>query len=133
MTLRFAYRLLSETRDECLLPRVAVASTFWQRWRGLQMRQPLEPDQGLLLRPARSIHTHWMRFSLDVAWLDAEQRIVDLRRAIAPWRFATGPASAQEVLETLAGTLDQRWRVGMRVWLESVDDASSGGNGVSSK
>lgn len=118
MTSRFDYRVVASDDGACLVPRVALATTFWQRWRGLQWRRPLAADQGLMLRPARSIHTHWMRFAIDVTWLDRDLRVLAVRRALVPWRIAAGPADSQVVLETLAGALGDRWQVGLCVRLE---------------
>src|SRR5207249_5589534 len=47
--------------EHCLL-----ADTPWTRLRGLLGRRGLGADEGLLLRPAGSVHTLFMRFRIDV-------------------------------------------------------------------
>ena len=53
-----------------------VARTSFTRMRGLLGRRGLAEGEGLLLQPAGSIHTFFMRFPIDVVFLDREQRVV---------------------------------------------------------
>jgi len=80
---------------------VRVVDTYVRRLRGLLGRR-LRPGQGLVLRPAWSIHTHFMRYPIDVVFLDADGRVVALRPALRPWRFASSRGS-RAVLELPAG------------------------------
>ena len=52
--------------------RCTVAATPLRRMKGLLGRSGLAPDEGLLIRPATSIHTWFMRFPIDVVFLDRE-------------------------------------------------------------
>jgi uncharacterized membrane protein (UPF0127 family) len=83
--------------------RCRVADTFWTRFRGLQLRPPLEEDEGLLIRPCGSVHTFFMRFPVDVVFLDAELTVLGVREAVRPWR-AAAQRGAKAVLELPAGT-----------------------------
>ena len=98
-------RVTEDSTGEVILPKLKQASNFWERFRGLQLSKPLPPEQGLLLTPCRSLHTHWMRFSIDVIWLDRDQNVVDIRRNVRPWRFVFGPKNAHAAIETTAGSL----------------------------
>jgi uncharacterized membrane protein (UPF0127 family) len=75
--------------------------------RGLLGRSCLAADEGLLLRPAGSIHTHFMRFAIDALFLDRELRVLDVRSAIGPWRMAR-KRGAHAVLELRAGEAGRR-------------------------
>lgn len=70
--------------------------------RGLLGRSQLPAGEGLLLRPAGSIHTHFMRFAIDAVFLDGDSRVVAVRSAIRPWRMARA-RGAKSVLELGAG------------------------------
>ena len=70
--------------------------------RGLLGRDRLERGEGLLLRPASSIHTFFMRFPIDAVWLDRNLVVVGVTRDIAPWRTAA-QRGARAVLELPAG------------------------------
>jgi uncharacterized protein len=75
--------------------------------RGLLGRGRLEPGSGLLLRPAFSIHTMFMRFPIDVVFLDRDLRVVDIRPSLGPWRAAS-VRGARAVLELAAGEAERR-------------------------
>jgi uncharacterized membrane protein (UPF0127 family) len=79
-----------------------LADSVFARARGLLGRSALEPDEGLLLRPANSVHTAFMRFPIDVVFLDRELNVLDVREAVRPWRVAAR-SGARAVLELAAG------------------------------
>ena len=102
--------------------RCTIADGPVSRARGLLGRSGLEGGEGLLLKPTFSIHTFFMRFAIDVVFLDKSGSVVDVVRALKPWRAATR-MRARAVLELGAGEAD---RVGIRVGerLEAVGAAS---------
>jgi uncharacterized membrane protein (UPF0127 family) len=65
-------------------------------------RQALELDEGLLLRPAASIHTAFMRFPIDAVFVDGEGRVLRVADRIKPWRTAA-TKGAKAVIELPAG------------------------------
>ena len=79
--------------------RCVVAATALTRLRGLLGRRGLDPGEGLLLRPASSIHTFFMRFPIDVVFLDRELGVRKVVPELGPWRaaFARGARSALEL------------------------------------
>jgi len=87
--------------------RCVVADHTLARMRALLGRADLPAGEGVLLRPAVTIHTHFMRFPIDAVFLDRNLRVVDLRGAIRPWRMARS-AGAQAVLELRAGEAQRR-------------------------
>ena len=86
--------------------RCLVASSFASRFRGLMGSAQLPPGTGLLLPGTSSVHTHFMRFPIDVLFLDSELRIVLIVNALRPWRFARAKG-ADSVLELAAGECDR--------------------------
>jgi uncharacterized protein len=84
--------------------RVSIARTRRQRLFGLALApRPSEPS-ALLIPRCRSVHTFGMRYPLDVAFLDAEGRVLSVRSAVPPGRVVTHPDAAA-VLEAPAGRL----------------------------
>jgi uncharacterized membrane protein (UPF0127 family) len=70
------------------------------------------PGEGLWLVPCESIHTFFMRFPIDVIYLDRHHRVKKVRSAVLPWRFSAC-FSAHSVIELPAGTvLDRQTRAG---------------------
>lgn len=79
-----------------------LAETMFARLRGLLGRSGLPWGEGMLLRPAASVHTAFMRFTIDVVFLDREDRVVKVAAELRPWR-AAGCRGARAVLELPAG------------------------------
>jgi uncharacterized membrane protein (UPF0127 family) len=88
--------------DGTLVCRATVASSFLARFRGLMLTAALEPGTGLLFPRTSSVHTHFMRYPIDVVFLDADRRVAAIRPALRPWRFAAS-RGASAVLELGAG------------------------------
>jgi uncharacterized protein len=82
--------------------RCALATSFWTRFRGLMGRASLAPDEGMLFRPAGSIHMFFMRFPIDAVFCDRDLRVVKVVRGLRPWRTA-GARGAKVVLELADG------------------------------
>ncbi|HSC50426.1 MAG TPA: DUF192 domain-containing protein, partial [Gaiellaceae bacterium] len=77
----------------------------------------LERGEGLLLSPSSSVHTFFMRFPIDVVFLDRTLRVVAVSADVRPWRLA-GRRGARHVLELAAGEAQVRGvRVGERLAL----------------
>jgi uncharacterized membrane protein (UPF0127 family) len=85
---------------------LTIADGFWSRLVGLQFRRPLPSDAGLLLVPCNSVHTCFLRFPVDVVFLDGHGSILAIRRGLRPWRLAWGPKTSHAVLEVIAGSAD---------------------------
>lgn len=81
---------------------ITVARSFGQRLVGLLGRRALAPDEALLLLPCSNIHTAWMRFAIDVVFLDREGTILSVSSDVRPWRTAAS-RQAHSCLELASG------------------------------
>ena len=100
-------------RDEygnVVCERCTLARNPYSRMRGLLGRGGLAQGEGLLLQPAGSIHTFFMRFPIDAVFLDRERRVVRIASDVRPWRTAAAKRS-RAVLELAAG---EAARVGLQ-------------------
>jgi uncharacterized membrane protein (UPF0127 family) len=88
--------------ESCLLAETALA-----RLRGLLGRSGLSSGEGMLLRPASSIHTAFMRFAIDAVFLDRADRVVKVAAELRPWR-TSACRGARAVLELPAGEAARR-------------------------
>lgn len=91
-----------ETQD---LPggyRLAIARTHLQRGKGLMRSDPLPVQRALKLLKCSSVHTFWMRFSLDLIWLDADDTVLRVDRSVGP-RSVKWCKGAKSVVECNAG------------------------------
>lgn len=114
------HQLIDADTGEVIVAKLEVAERFWHRFRGLQFRRALAVDEGLLLTPCRSIHTHWMRFAIDVAMLDEDGMVLDILTDLKPWRIAPRVDGTRSIVETAAGKLTERLRVGTRIKVVST-------------
>ena len=110
-----AARVQNVTRGVVVARDAEIADTLWTRFRGLMARSPesFPPGSGLLIDPCSSIHMFFMRFPIDVLYLNREDRVVRVQPNIKPWRV--GPLrtrGARYVIELPAGTIE---RTGTRV------------------
>lgn len=88
-------------------PRVEEATRWGQRLKGLLGRARLEPGEGLHIVPCNSIHMFFMRFPIDVAFLDAGGKVVRAIRGIQPWRATRVYLEAHSALELEEGALER--------------------------
>ncbi len=84
-----------------------MADRPFGRMKGLLGRRSLDSGEGLLLRPASSVHTFFMRFAIDVVFLDRDLTVVDVVKDLRPWR-AAGRRGAKSVLELASGEAARR-------------------------
>jgi uncharacterized membrane protein (UPF0127 family) len=104
-------------------PALSVADTAPRRMKGLLGRRSLGDGEGLLLRPAGSIHTAFMKFPIDAVFLDADLRVLRVETNLRPWRVAA-QRGATAVVELPAGTAEgMGLAVGMT--LELAEDAAA--------
>ena len=94
-------------REDRVLATLEIATTRRARRRGLLGRSGV--DGALLLRPARSVHTFGMTFSIDVAHLDSEGRVLRIT-TMKPNRLGAFVLHSRSVIETEAGAF-ARWGV----------------------
>jgi len=97
--------------------RTAVCDTFAKRLRGLMFRRtPLAPDEAAWLEPCDSIHTFFMKFPIDVLFLDRDGVVLAAYEQVRPWRIVPSVRGARVALELPAGAIESgAIRVGMRV------------------
>lgn len=80
-----------------------VTEGYLERLVGLMGRPGLARGQGLWIEPCNSVHTFFMRFPIDVVYVDRDRRVIDVCRAVGPWRAHLPRAGAHAVLELPAG------------------------------
>jgi uncharacterized protein len=88
--------------DHVVCEPCVVAESFAARLRGLLGRRALPAREGILIRRESSVHTFFMRFAIDVVFLDADERVLRVDANVGPWRLKAC-RGARSVLELAAG------------------------------
>jgi uncharacterized membrane protein (UPF0127 family) len=99
--------LVNRRSDETVASDVQLAVTRAERRRGLLGRAGMDHSAALVLSPCWSIHTMFMRFPIDVVFVDRGGRAVRIVRDLVPWRIAVAPR-AHAAIELAAGSVDAR-------------------------
>jgi uncharacterized membrane protein (UPF0127 family) len=99
-----SYRLVNRRNDAILATAVILAADSASRRRGLLGLDEMPEGQGLIIAPCNAIHTWFMRFTIDVAFVTKKGEVIKRYDAVRPWRMAIA-WRAFAVIELAAGTL----------------------------
>lgn len=109
--------LVNQRTEEAMADRVEVAVTRSARRKGLLGRTTFGDGGAIVLAPCLAVHTMFMRFSIDVVFVDRDGRALRVVPNLAPWRMAMEPF-AHAVVELPAGSvLEHEIKVGDRLYL----------------
>ena len=129
--------LRREDDERVICEYCVLADTLPRRLRGLLGRRELIPGEGIVLRPGWSVHTAFMRYPIDVVFVDADQVVLRTVAGLRPWRTALC-RGAHDVVELANGECARRGlQAGDRVtWaarpeLRPTEDAVASGKGRS--
>ena len=89
----------NKSKETFLSFRVRVADSVPSRLIGLLGRRSLNPDGGVWIVPANSIHTVGMLFSFDLVMIDKDFRVVNVKEMVRPFRVVWPKLRAESVIE----------------------------------
>jgi uncharacterized protein len=111
----------NHTRGTILGEAVEIADTSEKRRVGLLKHVRLEPGSGLWIVPCESVHTFFMKFPIDLVYLDKQRRVRKVRHAVPAWRLSAC-LTAHSILELPAGTVEKSGTMpGDELSLEKLD------------
>lgn len=100
-------KLLNAEKSKVLLADLQVASDFWSRTKGLLGQSGLSKQQGLLIHQCNSVHTFFMKFSIDVIFVDRDMKVKAIKKDLKPGRVTLPVWGASSVIEVSSGLVDQ--------------------------
>lgn len=95
-------RVVNATRHAVMATRLEIAGSHATRRKGLLGRDLLAEGEGLWIFPCEAVHTFFMRFPIDLVYLDRKLRIRKVRHTVRAWRISAC-LTAHSVLELPAG------------------------------
>ena len=93
------------SRSTQIADKAVLAQTMFSRMRGLLAKDTFCAGEALILQPADSIHTFFMRFPIDVIFLDDQGKVLKIKENLAPFRLCLAPRRAAKVIELPANTI----------------------------
>ncbi len=119
-------RTINRTRGTTLCQQIEDAGGLAGQSRGLLGRDRLEPGHGMLFvrgrfEPFMWMHMFFMRFAIDIVFLDRQDTVVHISHALKPWRVSAVVFGASKAIELEAGAaLRSDTRVGDAIAFESA-------------
>lgn len=99
-------RAANTTRGTVIADRLRVASSLGDRTVGLLSTPEVQPGEGLLIERAQSIHMFFMRYPIDVVFVDRDGTVTKTLSHLKPWRVVLWARGARDCLELRAGALE---------------------------
>jgi uncharacterized membrane protein (UPF0127 family) len=107
--------VLLKKNNQLIASKMRKADNAISRLFGLMFMKRMDDFDALWLTPCNSIHTCFMKFPIDVLFIDGQMKIVFIKRNLRPWRFTRFFLRARSVLEMAAGTLPDDINIGDEV------------------
>ncbi|PIQ88936.1 MAG: hypothetical protein COV72_05695 [Candidatus Omnitrophica bacterium CG11_big_fil_rev_8_21_14_0_20_42_13] len=99
------YRIINIAKNTPVAERAEIAENAFSRMKGLLGRKLLNKSCALIIKPTSSIHTFFMKFPIDIAFLDKNNKILKIKHGVMPFRFISCPLGAKITIELPSGTL----------------------------
>ena len=96
----------NHTRNTVVADSAEVARSSAARRTGLLRHERLDDGQGLWIVPCEAVHTCFMKFPIDLVYLDRRKKVQKVRKRVVPWRVSAC-WRAHSVLELPAGTVER--------------------------
>lgn len=100
-------RLMNQSKGIQVCSHLERADSMWKRMKGLLGRKSLSTDSALWIDPCSSIHTFFMQFPIDVAFVDKDLKVTKVRHHIEPWKLVFSTLKTRSVFEFSAGALNK--------------------------
>ncbi len=104
-------QLENKTRGTKIADKVELANTFWKRFRGLMLRRKFKKGNAMLFEFDHTgrfgIHMFFVRFPIDLVYLDSNFKVVETRAGIKPWKTYMPKAGANYLVELPKGTISR--------------------------
>ena len=112
-------KLINERTGEVILEDLQTADTFYTRFRGLMGRPSIPENAGLIIKPCNSVHCFFMKFPIDVIFLDKENRVVHVAGNMKPGSISPIVRKSYSVIEANATVFQKNIEIGDIVQMQS--------------
>ena len=100
------YRIMADGSNCLLSDHIRTADSFFGKLFGLMFSAPLKESEGLLIDSCNSIHTFWMRYPIDILFLDSGNRVIRFFEDLKPFRVTPFIRGAAKAVELKSGSVN---------------------------
>lgn len=91
--------------EKKILSEVKIAKNSIDRLKGLMFDHDMKDMDAFFIPHCNWIHTMFMKFPIDVVYLDNKYKVIDTDSNVLPWRMCMPRFKARHVLELKSGFL----------------------------
>jgi uncharacterized protein len=114
-------KLVQAGNGNIVAEEVMRAFTFFRRLKGLMFTKSLPSGCCLHIRPCRSVHTFFMKYTIDILYLDAQYNIIGVEANLKPGKLGAIFQNSVSVIELPEGTIQQNdLQIGQAVRFETT-------------
>ena len=110
-------KLINKTKEQDVAEEVVLAESMSQRMVGLMFQKDFPENQTMWIQKCNWIHTFFMKFPIDVIFVDKNLVVKKVKRNISPWRLPGPVLSATSVFEFTAGQVQDNIEVGDQLYV----------------
>ena len=100
------YKITNLDKNSELANAAEIAKTSATRQKGLLGRTGLPEGGGLWIIPCESVHTFFMKFPIDLVYINRRNIVKKIRRSVGPWRLSAC-LTAHSIIELPVGAIDR--------------------------
>ncbi len=100
-------KLINKTKHSQIVSEVLIADSMYSRMKGLLGEETLSAEKSLWIKACTSIHTFFMKFSIDALFVDKDLIVKKKVSNLKPWRLTSPAWGASSVFELAAGTIQK--------------------------
>lgn len=97
-------QIIDSLTGTILFSNASIADSFFKRLLGLMFRKEMNEEEILIFHRAGLIHTCFMRFPLDIIFLDNEMKVIKLCETVKSWRVV-GCTKSEYTIECEGGQI----------------------------
>ncbi|MDD3296784.1 MAG: DUF192 domain-containing protein [Candidatus Omnitrophica bacterium] len=86
---KFGYCIKDKVSGKIISRQARVADNFYRRFMGLMFRNAIREEEALIFYHAPSIHTFFMKFPIDVVFLNKNMKVIRIAKSLRPWKAVT--------------------------------------------
>jgi uncharacterized membrane protein (UPF0127 family) len=98
-------KLINLSNETVVASNVNEAFTFFRRLRGLMFTEKLHSGSGLHIKPCRSVHTYFMKYAIDILYVNASGTVVAIDEGLQPGKVGRRCKEAVAVVELPVGVV----------------------------